>query len=95
MSTYHLPPAVLPLVDWTSRYAAQRHLSSVPPTRLSDLTPLDAANVIGTIDAVCDGAPASDLPFEAYAVLDELGANLADWLRHVSPDRVPAVQRAA
>ena len=95
MSTYHLPPAVLPLVDWTSRYAAQRHLWPVPPTRVSDLTPLDAANVISTIDAVCDGAPASDLPFEVYAALDELGASLSDWLAHVSPDRVPPMLRAA
>jgi hypothetical protein len=96
MSTYHLPPAVMPLVQWTSSYAARRRLWPVASTgAASDLTPHDAANVIGAIDAVCDGAPASDLPFEVYAALDELGASLADWLRHVSPDRVPPVLSAA
>ena len=96
MSTYHLPAAVVPLVDWSARYAARRRLwPAAAATGASALSPGDAAHVIRTIDAVCDLAPSSDLPFEAYAVLDELGANLADWLRHVSPDRVPAVQRAA
>jgi len=95
MSTYHLPPAVAPLVAWTSSYAAKRHLWPVPAPGRYALTPLDAANVISTIDAVCDGAPASDLPFEVYAALDELGACLSDWLAHVSPDRVSPMLRAA
>jgi hypothetical protein len=95
MSTYHLPAAVVPLIDWTSRYAARRRLWPALPQSVSALSPLDAACVIRTIDAVCDEAPSSDLPFEVYAVLDEVGANLADWLRHISPDRVPAMQRAA
>jgi len=96
MSTYHLPAAVVPLVDWTARYAARRRLwPTAAATGASALSPGDAAHVIRTIDAVCDLAPSSDLPFEYYAVLDELGANLADWLRHVSPDRVPALQHAA
>jgi hypothetical protein len=93
MSTYHLPSAVVPLVDWTSRYAARRHLWPASAA-CAELSPRAAAHVIRTIDAVCDLAPSSDLPFEHYAVLDELGANLADWLRHVSPDRVRPGQRA-
>jgi hypothetical protein len=95
MSTYHLPPALVPLVAWTASYAANRHLWPVPASGARELTPRDAANVIGTIDAVCDGAPASDLPFEVYAALDELGASLTDWLAHVSPDRMPQLLRAA
>jgi hypothetical protein len=87
MPTYHLPDALRPLLDWTARYAA-RGLPWGP------LTPPDAAHVIRTIDAVCAEAPACDLPFDRYAVLDELGASLADWLRHVSPDRVPAAAPA-
>jgi hypothetical protein len=85
MSTYSVPAAVLPLVEWTSRYAARRRLWPVAAPGAGVLTPRDAALVIRTIDAVCDDAPSSALPFEHYAVLDELGANLADWLRHVSP----------
>ena len=94
MSTYHLPAAVVPLIDWTSRYAARRRIWPAFPQCRSALSPLDAARVVRTIDAVCDEAPSSDLPFEVYAVLDEVGANLADWLRHVSPDRVPSAKRA-
>jgi hypothetical protein len=83
MPTYHLPDPLRPLLDWTARYAA-RHLPWGP------LTPPDAAHVIRTIDAVCDEATANELPFDRYAALEDLAASLADWLRHVSPDRVPA-----
>jgi hypothetical protein len=95
MSTYRLPAAVVPLVDWTSRYAARRRLWPAAAPGAYDLTPRDAAHVIRTIDVVCDDAPSSELPFEAYAALDELGANLADWLRHVAADRARGAQRAA
>jgi hypothetical protein len=95
MPTYHLPDAVHTLVDWTARYAARRRLRPATPIPSGALTPGDAAHVIRTIDAVCQAAPASDLPFERYALLDELGASLADWLRHVSPDRAPAAWPAA
>jgi hypothetical protein len=95
MSTYHLPAAAVPLVDWTSRYAARRHLWPAVVPGACDLTPRDAAHVIRTIDAVCDLAPSSELPFEAYAALDELGAQLADWLRHVAPRPLPGLPRAA
>jgi hypothetical protein len=94
MPTYHLPDAVLALVHWTARYAAGRRLWPAAPAPAGPLTPRDAAHVIRTIDAVCHAAPASDLPFERYALLDELGASLADWLRHVSPDRAPAAPAA-
>jgi hypothetical protein len=94
MSTYHLPDAVRPLVDWTTRYAARRRLWPAGVAPVGPLTPLDAAHVIRTIDAVCDDACPGDLPFEHFAVLDELGASLADWLRHVSPDRAPAARTA-
>jgi hypothetical protein len=90
MPTYHLPEAVHALVDWTARYAAGRRLWPAVSAPAGPLSPRDAADVIRTIDAVCSEAPASDLPFERYALLDELGASLADWLRHVSPDRAPA-----
>ncbi len=33
MSTYHLPTAVLPLVDWTASYAVRRRLSAGPIRR--------------------------------------------------------------
>src|SRR5262249_49938878 len=95
MSTYPLPPPPVPLVARTASYAANPHPRPVPSSGARELTPLEAANVIGTIDAVCDGAPASDLPFEVYAALDELGASLTDWLAFVSPDRVPQMLRAA
>ncbi len=85
MSTYHLPAAALPLVDWTASYAVRRRLWPVAATGASDLTPRDAAHVIRAIDAVCADAPSADLPFEQFALLDELGAHLADWLRHVAP----------
>jgi hypothetical protein len=98
MSTYYLSDAVRPLVEWTASYAARRRLWPViagAAAAASTLTPGDAARLIHTIDAVCSAAPSSDLPFEHYAVLDELGASLADWLRHVSPDRVPVAALAA
>ena len=85
MSTYHLPAAVVPLVDWTSRYAARHHPWPVAAPGACELSPRDAAHVIRTIDAVCDEAPASELPFEVFAALDELGAHLADRLRRVAP----------
>jgi hypothetical protein len=90
MLTYHLPDAVHALVDWTARYAEGRRLWPAEPAPTGPLTPREAAHVIRTIDAVCAEAPACDLPFDRYAVLDELGASLADWLRHISPDRAPA-----
>jgi hypothetical protein len=95
MPTYHLPDAVRSLVEWTARYAARRRLSSTGAAPAGPLTPRDAAHVIRTIDAVCAAAPAGDLPFERYALLDELGASLADWLRHVSPDRAPTASAPA
>jgi hypothetical protein len=94
MPTYHLSDAVRPLVQWTTRYAARRRLWPAAPVTGTALYPHHAASLIRTIDAVCDGAPARDLPFEHYAVLDELGASLADWLRHVSPDRVATAAAA-
>ena len=94
MSTYHLSDAVRPLLEWTARYAARRRLWPAGPAPAGPLTPRDAARVIRAIDAVCAEAPASDLPFERYAALDELGASLADWLRHVSPDRAPFAEAA-
>jgi hypothetical protein len=81
---------VRPLLEWTARYAAGRRLwPAAGAAPAGPLTPRDAAHVIRTIDAVCAQASASDLPFERYAALDELGASLADWLRHVSADRGP------
>jgi hypothetical protein len=53
MSTYHLPTAVPPLVDWTASYAVRRRLWPVAATGASDLTPRDAAHGIRAIDAVC------------------------------------------
>jgi hypothetical protein len=94
MSTYHLSDAVRRHLDWTSRYAARRRLWPAGTAPAGALTPRDAAHLIRTIDVVCAEAPAGDLPFERFAVLDELGASLADWLRHVSPDRVPAARAA-
>ena len=94
MSTYHLPVAVVPLVDWTSRHAARRHLWPAAAPGTGDLTPRHAAHVIRTIDAVCDDAPSSELPFEVYAALDELGAHLADWLRQLAPDPASGLPRA-
>ena len=91
MDTYHLPAAALPLVDWSTRYAAQHRLWPAAAPGGTDLTPRDAAHVIRTIDVVCDRAPSSELPFEQYAALDELAAGLADWLRHVSTGLIPRV----
>jgi hypothetical protein len=94
MPTYHLSDAIRPLVQWTTRYAVRRRLWPAAPLPHEALTPRHAASLIRTIDAVCDGAPPRDLPFESFAALDELGASLADWLRHVSPDRAPGALAA-
>jgi hypothetical protein len=94
MSTYHLSDGMRPLLEWTARYATRRRLWPTGAAPVGPLTPRDAAHVIRTIDAVCAEAPASDLPFERYAALDELGASLADWLRHVTPDRAPVAKAA-
>jgi hypothetical protein len=83
MSTDHLSDAVRPLLEWAARYAAHRRLWPAGAAPAGPLTPRDA---------VCAEASASDLPFERYAALDELGASLADWLRHVSLDRGPVAR---
>jgi hypothetical protein len=94
MSTYHLSDAVRALLEWAARYAAHRRLWTAGAAPAGPLSPRDAAHVLRTIDAVCAEAPASDLPFERYAALDELGASLADWIRHTSPDRAPVAEPA-
>jgi hypothetical protein len=68
-------------VERAVRYAALRRLWPTADVDLEALTARSAAHLLRTIDAVCGAAPPEDLPFEEYAVRDELGARLADWLR--------------
>src|SRR4051812_28179614 len=76
MPTDHPPAAVLARAHGPARSGPGRRRGPAAPAPAGPLTPRDAAHVIRTIDAVCHAAPASDLPFERYAVLDELGASL-------------------
>ena len=83
MSTYRVADAARPSLERAARYAVRRRLWPAAPMDLDMLTARNAAHLLRTIDEVCAVAPAEDLPFEDYAVLDELGATLADWLRHL------------
>jgi hypothetical protein len=89
MTTYHVADADRPSVERATRYAA-RVLGKPTPMDLDTLTARHAAHLLRTIDAVCATAPADELPFEDYAVLDELGATLADWLRYLWRSSAPA-----
>jgi hypothetical protein len=81
MSTYRVADAARPSLERATRYARRRRLAPATTMDLDTLTARSAAHLLRTIDTVCAVAPAEDLPFEDYAVLDELGATLADWLR--------------
>jgi hypothetical protein len=90
MSTYRVAEAVRPAVERATRYAAGRRLwPAAADVDLEALTARGAAHLLRTIDAVCGAGPAEDLPFEDYALLDELGAGLADWLRWVAASSAP------
>ncbi|MFL5890462.1 MAG: hypothetical protein ACJ76M_15455 [Solirubrobacteraceae bacterium] len=82
MTTSRVADAARPSVERATVYAA-RFLGRPAPMDLDTLTARNAAHLLRTIDAVCATAPADELPFEDYAVLDELGATLADWLRYL------------
>jgi hypothetical protein len=81
MSTFRVADPFRPAVERAQRYLAPRRRWPEMDLDLETLTARDAAHLLRTIDAVCADAPAEDLPFEDYALLDELGAALADWLR--------------
>jgi hypothetical protein len=99
MSTFRVPDPVRPAVERATRYAAGRRLWPIAHVDLEALTARHAEQLLRTIDAVCGSAPPEELPFEDYALLDELGAGLADWLRALAaapaPDRVAAAAYAA
>jgi hypothetical protein len=94
MSTYRVAEPVRPAVERATRYAVGRRLRPPADVDLEALTARHAAQLLRTIDAVCGTATPADLPFEDYALLDELGAGLADWLRGLGPAR-PAERPAA
>jgi hypothetical protein len=94
MSTYRVAEPARPAVERATRYAARRRLGPAADVDLEALTARGAAHLLRTIDAVCATASPEDLPFEDYALLDELGAGLADWLRGIGPAR-PAERPAA
>ena len=81
MSTFRVADPYRPAVGRAQRYLAPRRRWPAMDLDLDTLTARDAAHLLRTIDAVCADATADDLPFEDYALLDELGAALADWLR--------------
>jgi hypothetical protein len=83
MSTFRVTEAARPSVERATRYAERFRLGPPRPMDLDTLTARNAAHLLRTIDAVCAAAPAEDLPFEDYDILDELGASLADWLRQL------------
>ena len=89
MSTFRVADPVRPAVERAQRYLAPRRRWPVMDLDLETLTARNAAHLLRTIDAVCADAPAEDLPFEDYALLDELGAALADWLRGLWRARRP------
>jgi hypothetical protein len=94
MSTYRVAERARPAVERATRYAAGRRLGPGFAVDLDALTARAAAHLLRTIDAVCATAPPEDLPFEDFALLDEVGAGLADWLRGPGAAR-PAGRRAA
>ncbi|MEA2289431.1 MAG: hypothetical protein QOD55_1428 [Solirubrobacteraceae bacterium] len=88
ISSFRVADAMRPRVAWAIRYAARRRLAAPVRGSLDGLTRAQAERLLRALDAACDTAPASVLPFTDFAVLDELGADLADWLR--LPEQSPA-----
>jgi hypothetical protein len=92
MTTYRVAEPVRPALERATRHAAGRQLWPTADVDLEALTAPGATHVLRTIDAVCGAAPPDDLPFEDYALLDELGAGLADWLRARAVAALPPVR---
>jgi hypothetical protein len=87
MSSFHVDEAVRPLVAWALRYARSRHLAMPFAGDLDGLTRVQATRLLHAIDAVGNAASSRVLAFTDFAVLDELGAVLADWLREAPGDQ--------
>jgi hypothetical protein len=88
MSSFHVRREARPRVAWAIGYAAGLRLATPAVLDLDALTPGQGALLLHTLDAVCHIAPAGHLAFADFAALDELCAELSDWLREL-PSGLP------
>lgn len=80
MSSFHIPDGARRSVEQATRVAARLRLAVVTDPGVEPLTREQGRRLLRAIDAVCHHASPDELPFDDYAVLDELSADLADWL---------------